>query len=556
MEWSTACLDWAERLQAGQSIIPPPLFPAEAARALEVFKALRIVDAPGSPTFGEACDQWVFDLVASIFGAYDPESGRRLITEWLVLIPKKNSKSTIAAGIMMTALVLNWRQSAEFSILAPTVEIANNSFAPARDMCSERVDDELYALMHAQSHVKTITHRESGANLKVLAADSNTVGGKKGVGTLIDELWLFGKVANAENMLREATGGLASRPEGFTIYLTTQSDDPPSGVFKQKLQYARDVRDGKVSDPRFVPVLYEFPKQMIDAKEHLLQKNWKMVNPNMGYSVDPEFMVREFTKAQNAGPESMRGFLAKHLNVECGMALRSDRWVGADYWERCASPGMSLDEVIAQSDVLEVGIDFGGADDWFALCVLGRHANTGDWLHWCKSWAHSDAFDRRKAESSRWRDFITEVDLVEVQMVGDEIAEAVKIVMQCEATGLLDKVAVDSYKVQSLEDALTEAGFDRERLIGIPQGWKLVGAIYAVERKLAAGKFKHGDRPIMAYAIGNAKAVPRGNNIVIEKQTAGASKIDPVLALFHAASALSLAPAANIIGSDYELLTA
>ena len=129
MEWSTACSDWAVRLRAGESLIPPPIFPEEAAQALDVFKALRIVDAPGSPTFGEACDHWVFDLVASIFGAYDRETGRRLITEWLVLVPKKNSKSTIAAGIMMTALVLNWRMSAEFSILAPTVEIANNSFA-------------------------------------------------------------------------------------------------------------------------------------------------------------------------------------------------------------------------------------------------------------------------------------------------------------------------------------------------------------------------------------------------------------------------------------------
>jgi phage terminase large subunit-like protein len=141
MERSTACPDWAERLRAGKSIIPPPLFPARAAEALEVFKSLRIVDAPGSPTFGESCEQWVFDLVASIFGAYDAESGRRLITEWFLLVPKKNSKSTIAAGIMMTALILNWRQSAEFSIIAPTVEIANNSYGPARDMCSERWDE-------------------------------------------------------------------------------------------------------------------------------------------------------------------------------------------------------------------------------------------------------------------------------------------------------------------------------------------------------------------------------------------------------------------------------
>src|SRR5574343_22924 len=213
-EWSTACPDWADRLRSGQSIIPPPIFPGPAEQALAVFRALRIVDAPGSPTFGECCAPWVFDLVASIFGAYEEESGRRLITEWFVLIPKKNSKSTIAAGSMMTALILNWRASAEFSIIAPTVEIANNSFAPARDMCSERTDEELAALIHAQTHVKTLTHRVSGANCKVLAADSNTVGGKKGVGTLIDELWLFGKMPNAENMLREATGGLASRPEG------------------------------------------------------------------------------------------------------------------------------------------------------------------------------------------------------------------------------------------------------------------------------------------------------------------------------------------------------
>jgi phage terminase large subunit-like protein len=60
---------------------------------------------------------------------------------------------------MMTALILNWRQSAEFSILAPTIEIANNSFVPARDMCER--DDELDALMHVQTHVKTITHRRA-----------------------------------------------------------------------------------------------------------------------------------------------------------------------------------------------------------------------------------------------------------------------------------------------------------------------------------------------------------------------------------------------------------
>jgi phage terminase large subunit-like protein len=336
MTRSTACLDWADRLRAGKSIIPPPLFPAEAERALAVFKAMRIVDAPGSPTFGEACEQWVFDLVASVFGAYDPETGRRHITEWFVCLPKKNSKSTLAAGIMMTALVLNWRQSAKFTILAPTVEIAGNSYDPAKDMCNEEFEPELADLMHIQTHIKTITHRGNGGALKVLAADSNTVGGAKSVGTLVDELWLFGKQSGAANMLREAIGGLASRPEGFVIYLTTQSDEPPAGVFKQKLDYARGVRDGRIKDPKFVPVIYEFPPDMVARNEHRNPENFRLVNPNWGRSVDAEFIEREYAKALEAGEEEVRGFLAKHGNVEIGLALMSNRWAGADFWEQQA----------------------------------------------------------------------------------------------------------------------------------------------------------------------------------------------------------------------------
>ena len=299
--WSTACPDWADKLKRGESIIPPPIFPDQAEQALAVFKELRIVDAPGSPTFGESCAQWVFDLVASIFGAYDPETGRRLITEWAVILPKKNSKSTVAAGIMMTALILNWRQSAEFTILAPTIEVAGNSFAPSRDMV--KADDELDDLLHVQSHIKTITHRGSNATLKVVAADANTVSGKKSVGTLVDELWLLGKMPNADNMLREALGGLASRPEGFVVYLTTQSDEPPAGVFRKKLQYARDVRDGKVHDPSFVPVIFEHPPEMVARKEHLQIENLRMVNPNWGYSVDSGFIEREYRKAKEEGEE-------------------------------------------------------------------------------------------------------------------------------------------------------------------------------------------------------------------------------------------------------------
>lgn len=557
MEWSTACPDWAERLKSGRSIIPPPIFPEQAEQALAVFRELKIVDAPGSPTFGESCADWVFDLVASIFGAYDVESGRRFITEWFVCIPKKNSKSTLAAGIMMTAMILNWRVSAEFAILAPTIEVANNSFAPSRDMVKH--DEELDDLFQVQTHIKTITHRTNDATLKVVAADSNTVGGKKSVGTLVDEVWLFGKQANAENMLREAIGGLASRPEGFVIYLTTQSDDPPAGVFLQKLRYARDVRDGKIHDPCFVPIIFEHPPEMVKRKEHLLVENLAMVNPNLGYSVDRAFLAREFAKAKTEGEASFRGFLAKHANVEIGLALRSDRWAAAEFWEDAARvPGLTLDDLIERCEVIDIGIDGGGLDDLLGLAVLGRERGTRNWLAWTHAWAHPSVFERRKEIADTLRDFEKEGDLTVVEQIGDDVEDVAQIVATIHQAGLLDKVGADPAGIGGVLDALGAAKVPEDKVIGISQGWKLSGAIKTTERRVAAasgrgldegigdgGVLVHGGQRLMAWCVGNARVVPVGNAVNITKQASGTGKIDPLMAIFDAVSLMSLNPPAQ-----------
>lgn len=533
--------DWADRLVKGQSIVPPPIFPDQAEHALSIFKALKIVDAPGSPTFGESCAPWVFDIVRSLFGAYDPDSGRRLITEWFVLVPKKNSKSTIAAGIMMTALILNWRQSGEYAVLAPTVEVAGNAFSPARDMVVK--DDELDALMQVQSHIKTITHRGTNAVLKVLAADSNTVGGKKSIGTLVDELHLFGKVASAENMLREALGGLASRPEGFVIYLTTQSDEPPAGVFLQKLNYARDVRDGKIIDPGFVPIIFEHPPEMVESKAHLLLENLALVNPNMGYSVDQAFLEREFKKASISGEESFRGFMAKHGNIEIGLNLRSDRWAGADFWEQQAkAPGITLPDLLDRCDVVDIGIDGGGLDDLLGLAVVGRDKITRKWLLWTHAWAHPSVMERRKSEAPRFHDFSKDGDLTLVKIMGDDVMEVGQIASLVEERGLLDKIGVDPSGLGGVMDALIEAGIPQEKIVGISQGWKMTGAIKTAERKLAEGIMVHGGQPLMNWCVGNARIEPRGNAVIITKQAAGTAKIDPLMAMFNAVTLMSLNP--------------
>lgn len=307
LDWSTACPDWEKRIVAGRSLIPcKPLFPDEAREALEVFKSLRMVDVAGQPTFGEACDDWIFDFVATIFGAHDPDTGERLIREFFMCISKKNGKSTLAAGIMVTALIRNWRDLNELLILAPTKEAAENSFKPAAAMI--RADPELDAaqdgFLHIQDHIKMITHLTKRATLKVVAADGKTVVGKKAGFVLVDELWEFGTVATAEAMLMEATGGLISRPEGFVIYITTQSDAAPAGIFAKKLKYARNVRDGEIDDPKFLPVIYEFPKAMIESRAYLEPDNFYITNPNIGKSVRKSWIEDKLREKMAEDPGS------------------------------------------------------------------------------------------------------------------------------------------------------------------------------------------------------------------------------------------------------------
>lgn len=556
-EWSTACPDWARRIVAREPLIAfPPLYQAQADQALAYFGALRMVDVAGAPLLADLMRPWVLEFVSAIFGAYDPETGRRHINEFFLCCSKKQGKSTIAAGVMLVALLMNWRQSGEYLILSPTKEIADNSFKPIKDMIA--ADDELAALLQVQSHIRTVTHRTTGATLKVVAAESDTVSGKKAIGVFVDELHEFGMKSGADNMLLEATGGLTSRPEGFVIYATTQSASPPAGVFKQKLDYARGVRDGRIKDRSFLPLIYEFPPEMLESGAYRDLSNAYITNPNWGASVDEARIEKLHRQSLEDGEEAFRLFLSKHLNVEIGLRMRANRWSGADFWEPSAVSGLTLEKIIARSDVITVGIDGGGLDDWLAVAVIGRDESSGQWLHWTRAWVHPVAFERRKSEAARWADFMSQGDLILVEEVGKDIEGVCQVAEQVENSGRLDRIGVDPIGISDIEAALIDIGIEnnsegKPRIVGIPQGYKLAGTIKTVERRLAEGTLLHCGQPMMNWTVGNAKVEARGNAVLITKQAAGFAKIDCLLALFNAAALMALAPEPDVC-SDEEVM--
>lgn len=544
--WSTAVPDWKERIRLKQSLIPDlPLYDAVAEKALRIFKRLRVPDIIGNPTYGEACDDWVFDFVRVVFGSFDPETKRRALREFFLLVPKKNGKSSIAAAIIVTAAILNERPEAELLLIAPTKAIADISFKQAAGII--RLDDELSKLFHLQDHLKKITNLRTLAVILVKAAAADVITGSKATYILIDETHVFATVAKAADIFVEIRGSLAARPDGFLLQISTQSKAPPSGVFKAELQKARDVRDGVFAFP-MLAILYELPTEDAVDGGWKRPETWSMVNPNLNRSVSADYLADEIATAEREGPEKLALIASQHFNVEVGLGLHADRWAGALYWEGAARKGLTLDRLMDECDVAVVGIDGGGLDDLMAIGVIGRHAETRTWLHWARAWAHPDVFERRKEIAPRLRDFEKTGDLVVCTDTDQDIIEITDI---CERLFLAGKlpakagIGLDAYGVASLLDALAERGMDGDLLMAVGQGWKLQSAITTLPRKLKDTTMQHCGQDLMAWSVGNAKTELRGSNYIVTKQAAGASKIDPLMATFNAAMLMFLNPVAS-----------
>ena len=242
--------------------------------------------------------------------------------------------------------------------------------------------------------------------------------------------------------------------------------------------------------------------------------------------------------------------MSKHANVEIGLALRADRWAGADFWEQQARR-VTFDDILRRSEVVTVGIDGGGLDDLLGLAVIGRDRQTREWLCWCHAWAHTIALERRKSEISKLKDFERAGDLTIVKRVGEDVEQVAEYVSRIYEAELLDKIGIDPSEVGQILDALSEAGIPEESVTGVSQGWKLGGAIKTAERKLAEGVLLHGGQPLMAWCVSNARVEPKGNAILITKQASGKGKIDPLMATFNAVTLMALNP--EPVKKDYQV---
>ncbi|MFN7882555.1 MAG: terminase large subunit domain-containing protein, partial [bacterium] len=414
MAFDFVCPDWAEKLARGETPISDlPLDMAKAERAVGIFNKLRLPDVIGQPELREAAGEWMRDIVRAAFGSMSTSPAGpevRQVGEIFILVPKKNSKTTSAAAIALTFLLLNKRRYADMLIIAPTQKIAETAFEQARGMIESDPDGFLLKRFHVQGgNIKTIRDRTTNARLMVRTFGMDVLTGVKPIFALIDEIHILGSVPYADDVIRQIRGGMMPFPESLLVMITTQSDHPPEGVFRTELQYARGVRDGKITERvKTLPVLYEFPEaiQISKDKAWMNPDLWHMVTPNLDRSITLDALLDGCARAKEDGTGEIIAWATQHLNVEVGLALHSNRWIGADFWQAAkdALP-VTLESIRERCDVAVVGIDGGGADDLLGLSVIGRCRETMAWLAWFHAWAHPTVLDRRKEIVPVLRDF-------------------------------------------------------------------------------------------------------------------------------------------------------
>ncbi|MDO8683117.1 MAG: terminase large subunit [Armatimonadota bacterium] len=538
---------------SGRSLVPDlPLFQDEADRALGIFKRLTLFDMPGHPSMGEVGGPWLFPIVAAIFGSFDAKLQQRMIQEFFLLVPKKNSKTPSGALIMVTAMIMNRRPNAEFLLIAPTKQVADRSFEHAAGTI--RNDPVLRDIFDITAHIRKITYIDPSASgrgsyLQVKAADTDVIAGIVSTGVLVDETHVFAKKARADQVFREIRGAMGARKDGFLIQISTQSRETPAGQFAAELKMAKAVRDDKLLDADgnkinfpMLPIIYELPRNIEKNDGWKNRAYWPLVNPNLGRSVDEAFLVRELQMAELNGQAALALFASQHFNVEIGLSLQSDSWAGAFYWDENAEPNLTLEELIRACNVITAGIDGGGLDDLLSCSFLGRVKGSSEWLHWSKTWAHEIVLERRKSEAPTLLDFSAQGDLTIVKDIKAAFWEVADLISRVDKSGKLQTIGFDPVGVKLIVEALEAKGIAKERIVGVSQGWQLQGAIKAAEVKLSSGQLTHAGQPIMRWAVNNAKVEPKGNAITITKQAAGTAKIDPLMGLFDAVSLMSDSP--------------
>jgi phage terminase large subunit-like protein len=433
----------------------------------------------------------------------------------LILVPRKNSKSTMAATTGLYMLGPDGESGADVCSAATRRDQAKIISDAAREMArrSPYFCDHFGITVGAQA----IIARDTAGKFEALSADANSLDGLNIHAALIDELHAH-RTRHVWDVLETATGA-RSQP---LLYAVTTAGVDTAGICFELLTYLHKILDGVIQDETFFGINYTID----EGDDWRTEAAQRKANPNFGVSVYADDLARKAKKAEHS-PAAINNYLTKHLNV---WVKAETTWIPAEDWRACMVKGLTLNECIGNpcwiiADMAEVR-DIAAVMALFQM-PQGRFAAFGRYYlpertvetspnALYSGWVHHDKLIE------------TPGDVADYQRIEDDIVDLATRINPMEVD--FDR-AFASRMMQNLQKRLG----DDVPVVVVPQNIQTIDpAMNQVEELVFGRKLQHDGDEILAWMMSNVVVVRNHKGEIYPRKAGGKdshNKIDGVFTL-------------------------
>lgn len=479
----------------------------------------------------------VFSWAWATASAQDPEirekDGRRRFRTVYEEVPRKNAKSTKAAGVGLYMLAPDGEEGAECYSAATTKDQARIVFDAARAMA--RKTPEFCDRFGVEIGTHALTVPESDSTFKALSSEDNSLDGLNPHVAIIDELHAH-KTRGVYDVLETATG---SRAQSLLWTVTTAGSNR-AGICYEVRTYAQKILEGGAIDETFFAIIYTID----EGDDWTDPRVWAKANPNYGVSVFPDDIARLCRKAQEM-PSAQPNFLTKRLNV---WVNADSPWMDMRRWDALGDAKLSIDDFAGEECF--IAVDLASNVDIAAEVRLFRRlveetSKSGE----VEPHLHYYAFGRfylpedvvEESDNSQYKGWAnsgrlitTDGNIIDQNAIQDDLRQAKDLF-------LIRELAYDPFQATKFATELLTEGFPMVEMGATVKNFS--APMKEIEALVRAGRLHHTGCPAFAWMMSNVVAhVDKKDNVFPNKQTAK-NKIDGAVALIMAVGRAMHAPA-------------
>lgn len=437
--------------------------------------------------------------------------GTRRFRQALWLVPRKNGKSTTAAGVGIKALIDDDEPGAEVYSAATKKDQAKIVWNTAVKM----IQRAPMLAGSVQVYANSLVYAEQDSSFLPLGADADTLDGLDVHTAVIDELHAH-RNRKALDVIDTGTG---ARRQPLLFIITTAGDDP-AGVLTEQVDYARQVLEGVLEDDTLFALLY-----MLDEGDDWADpKVWAKCNPNLGVSQTVADLERKAVKAR-AVRGDQASFRQKHLN---DMHERLNRAIDVELWKTNGAP---FEEAALAGRLAFGGLDLSSKRDLSSFQVLVPPEDlNGVWHVVTRLYMPEDNIDERAREDRapyrQWqRDgFLTATpgNVIDYEFIERDVLAAADAYD-------LHEVGFDPYNATGTATRLIGEGIS---MVEVRQGAKSMGGPTRefLEVLLPARRLNHGNHPGLTWMASNFTIRKDANDNWMPDKATATRRIDGIVA--------------------------